>query len=130
MLRAADQGPRRASDKGGQGGWGWRGRGTAFKGHKGKGFPKGKGRPGVWVTIGPSEAVYPFFPLRTSSLYVPNEYVAGGRTTALALAGDCDSGRCRLYAGPAGGGLWRTDKALQAHPKWTYLSTPFEINSV
>src|SRR6266851_3608957 len=70
---------------------------AAFKGHKGKGFPKGKGRPGVWVTIGPSEALYPFFPLRTSSLYVPNEYVAGGRTTSLALAGDCDNGHCRLY---------------------------------
>jgi hypothetical protein len=26
----------------------------AFKGYKGKGCPKGKGRPGVWVTIGPS----------------------------------------------------------------------------
>jgi hypothetical protein len=103
---------------------------AAFKGHKGKGFPKGKGRPGVWVTIGPSDAVYPFFPLRTSSLYVPNEYVAGGRTTSLALAGDCDNGHCRLYAGPAGGGLWRTDKALGGQPKWTYLSTPFEINSV
>jgi hypothetical protein len=103
---------------------------VAFKGHKGKGFPKGKGRPGVWVTIGPSEAVYPFFPLRTSSLYVPNEYVAGGRTTSLALAGDCDQGHCRLYVGPAGGGIWRTDKALHGHPKWTYLSTPFEINSV
>jgi len=63
---------------------------AAFKGHEGKGFPKGKGRSGVWVTIGPSEAVYPFFPLRTSSLYVPNEYVAGGRTTSMALGGDCD----------------------------------------
>lgn len=103
---------------------------TAFQGHQGKGFPKGKGRPGVWVTIGPREALYPFFPLRTSSLYVPNEYVAGGRTTSLALAGDCDNGHCRLYAGPAGGGLWRTDTALQEHPKWTYLSTPFEINSI
>jgi len=103
---------------------------AAFKGHKGKGFPKGKGRPGVWVTIGPSDAVYPFFPLRTSSLYVPNEYVAAGRTTSLVLAGDCDNGHCRLYAGPAGGGLWRTDNALAGQPHWTYLSTPFEINSV
>src|SRR5207247_2383416 len=81
-------------------------------------------------TSGRSGAVYPFFPLRPSSLYVPNEYVGGGRTTSLALAGDCDNGHCRLYAGPAGGGLWRTDKALHEHPKWTYLSTPFEINSV
>src|SRR6266571_8392336 len=103
---------------------------AALKAHKAKGFRKGKGRPGVWVTIGPSEAVYPFFPLRTNELYVPNEYVAGGRTTSLALAGDCDNGHCRLYAGPAGGGLWRTGKALDGNPKWTDLSPPVEINSV
>ena len=95
-----------------------------------KGFPKGKGRTGVWVTIGPSNAIYPFFDLRTSSLYVPNEYAAGGRTTALALAGDCVPGHCRLYAAPAGGGIWRADNALTGQPHWTYLSSPFEINSV
>jgi hypothetical protein len=95
-----------------------------------KGFPKGKGRPGVWVTIGPSNAIYPFFELRTASLYVPNEYAAGGRTTALALADDCVPGHCRLYAAPAGGGIWRADNALTGQPHWTYLSTPFEINSV
>ena len=39
----------------------------------GKGFPKGKGRPGTWVTIGPSNAVYPLFEFRTARLYVPNE---------------------------------------------------------
>jgi hypothetical protein len=97
---------------------------------KNKGFPKGKGRPGVWVTIGPSNAIYPFFELRTSSLYVPNEYAAGGRTTALALADDCVPGHCRLYVAPAGGGIWRADNALTGNPHWTYLSTPFEINSV
>jgi hypothetical protein len=102
---------------------------VAMKGHRLKGFPKGRGRPGAWVTIGPSEAVYPFFPLRTSGLYVPNEYVAGGRTTTLALAGDCTPARCRLYAGPVGGGLWRTDNALHGRPHWEYLSSPFEINS-
>jgi len=95
-----------------------------------RGFPKGKGRPGTWVSIGPSNAVYPFFPLRDFTNYVPNEYVAGGRTTAIALASDCVPGHCRLYAGPAGGGLWRTDNALTGQPSWTYLSTPFEINSI
>jgi hypothetical protein len=95
-----------------------------------KGFPKGKDRTGVWVTIGPSNAIYPFFDLRTSSLYVPNEYAAGGRTTAVALAGDCVPGLCRLYAAPAGGGIWRAESALTGEPHWTYLSTPFEINSV
>src|SRR5262245_51277888 len=95
-----------------------------------KGFPKGKGRPGTWVTIGPSNAIYPLFPFRTSRLYVPNEYAAGGRTTSLALAGDCVPGHCTLYATPAGGGVWRTKNALQGQPSWEYLATPFAINSV
>ena len=98
--------------------------------HRSKGFPRGESRRGAWAMIGPSEAVYPFFALRTSSLYVPNEYVAGGRTTSLALAGDCVPGHCTLYAGPAGGGIWRTKDALEHHPDWEYLSTPFEINSI
>ncbi len=103
---------------------------AAFRSLQKKGFPTGKGRPGTWVTVGPSNALYPFFALRTSALYVPNEYAAGGRTTSIALAGDCVPGHCRLYAGPAGGGLWRTDDALVGQPHWTYLSTPFEINSI
>src|SRR6186713_3116971 len=33
----------------------------------GKPFPQGKGRPGTWVTIGPSNALYPFTQFRSSS---------------------------------------------------------------
>ncbi|HXB57528.1 MAG TPA: sialidase family protein [Vicinamibacteria bacterium] len=98
--------------------------------HREKGFPRGEDRRGRWSKIGPSDAVYPFFALRTSAIYVPNEYVAGGRTTSLALAGECEPGECTLYAGPAGGGIWRTKDALAQHPHWKYLSTPFEINSI
>src|SRR5258708_40083262 len=65
-----------------------------------KGFPGGEPRRGAWGLIGPSEAVYPFFALRTSALYVPNEYVAAGRTTSLALPGDCEPGDCTPYAEP------------------------------
>jgi len=49
-------------------------------------FPGGKGRPGIWVTVGPSEAIYPLSPFRTSSVYVPNKYDAASRTTSLALS--------------------------------------------
>jgi hypothetical protein len=96
---------------------------------KAKGFPRGK-RPGTWVTVGPSNAIYPFFDLRDFTTYVPNEYAAGGRTTALALAPDCAPGSCRLYAATSGGGVWRTDDALAAEPHWMYLSFPFEGNAV
>jgi hypothetical protein len=94
-----------------------------------KGFPRGK-RPGTWVTVGPSNAIYPFFALRDFTTYVPNEYVAGGRTTALALAPDCGPGSCRLYAATSGGGVWRTDDALAPEPRWMYLSYAFQGNAV
>lgn len=103
---------------------------SASQNVKSRNFPKGKGRPDAWVSVGPSNALYQFTPLRTSDSYVPNEYAAGGRTTALALAGDCVPGHCRLYAAPAGGGLWRVDNALNGQPSWSYVSAPFGINSV
>ena len=91
-------------------------------------FAKGKGRPGTWVTYGPSNAVYPKTPLRTS--YVSNEYVAGGRTTALAIAPSCKPGDCRLWIATSGGGIWRTENALAGTPHWTYLSRDFGINAI
>jgi hypothetical protein len=43
----------------------------AFAASKGRGFPKGKGKKGTWVSIGPSKALYPFTPFRNSFSYVP-----------------------------------------------------------
>jgi len=95
----------------------------------GRPFARGRGQQGAWMSVGPSNAVYPLFQFRTSGLYVPNEYVASGRTTSLAVANHCVRSRCTLYAGPAGGGVWRTRHALDDNPRWAYLSTPFGINS-
>jgi hypothetical protein len=93
-------------------------------------FPTGKGRPGTWVTVGPTQAVYPISPFRTFSVYVPNKYDAASRTTTLAVSPNCAPGNCMLWATPAGGGVWRTKNALDGQPNWTYLSSSFAINSV
>jgi hypothetical protein len=98
---------------------------TAVKGHT---FPAGK-NPGTWVSVGPSNALYPFTPLRNSGNYVPNAYVAGGRTTSIAMANTCVAGNCRVCVTPAGGGVWRTDDGLAAHPSWKYLGGPLGINA-
>lgn len=82
-----------------------------------------------WVNIGPSRALYPFTPLRNSSNYVPSKYVAGGRTTDLAIANTCSPGDCRVWVTPAGGGLWRTNDALATTPTWKYLGGPLGINA-
>ena len=86
-------------------------------------------RAARWVKFGPNHALYPFTERRNSGNYVPNTYVAGGRTTDLAIAETCEPGDCRMYITPAGGGVWRTDNALAANIQWTYLGGPLGINA-
>jgi hypothetical protein len=86
--------------------------------------------PATWVSLGPTRALYPLSPFRGYFNYVPNSYDAGGRTTALAISPVCVPGNCRLWATPAGGGVWRTDDALKNLPTWKYLSGSFGINAV
>lgn len=102
---------------------------AAFTAAQGRPFPSGKGRKGTWVSVGPSEALYPATPFRNSFLYVPAAYVAGGRTTAIAIAEKCTPGDCVLYITPAGGGIWRTKNALTGQPNWEYLAGPLGINA-
>jgi hypothetical protein len=103
---------------------------SSFASAKGRPFPSGKGRPGSWVSIGPSQAEYPFFSGRDLSLYVPNEYLAASRINAMAISPDCRPGHCRMWIGPAGGGIWRTENALADSPSWRYLSGSFAINAI
>ena len=72
-------------------------------------------RAARWVKFGPSHALYPFTERRNAGNYVPNTYVAGGRTTDLAIAETCEPGDCRMYITAAGGGVWRTDDVLAAN---------------
>ena len=102
---------------------------SAYQGKRGN-FGHGKGRKGDWVSVGPSSAEYQSTPLRNVYSYVPAKYLAGGRTPALAISPNCTNGHCRLWIGAAGGGIWRTNDALQGQAHWDFLSTPFEMNSV
>ena len=102
---------------------------TSFSNNKNKPFPGGKGQKGTWVSVGPTESLYPSTPLRNWSNYVPNAYVASGRTTAVAISDTCVPGNCRMYITPAGGGIWRTDNAMDKTPTWKFLGGPLGINS-
>ena len=102
---------------------------AAFAASNGRAFPRGKGAKGQWVSIGPSRALYPFTPFRSSFLYVPNTYVAGGRTTSIAISDTCKPGNCTAYITPAGGGVWKTRNILNGTPHWEYLGGPLGINS-
>ncbi|HEY6596724.1 MAG TPA: exo-alpha-sialidase, partial [Asanoa sp.] len=102
---------------------------AAYTTSKNKPFPGGKGQKGTWVSVGPSEALYPSSQFLTQFNYVPNAYVAGGRTTAIAIGDTCVPGNCRMFITPAGGGIWRTNAALDARPTWDYLGGPLGINA-
>jgi hypothetical protein len=91
--------------------------------------PAGRAKTGVWTNVGPSQAVYPDTEFRNAYSYVPNEYVAGGRTTSIAISHRCQPGDCQAWITPAGGGIWRTRNILADQPDWRYLGGPLGINA-
>ena len=108
---------------------------SAFKTAQARGGNPGNGHAD-WEQVGPDTALYQDTPFRNARSYVPREYAAAGRTTDLAIDPNCGShhshgrsARCRMWITPAGGGVWRTENALAPHPKWTYLTRSFGINS-
>ena len=53
-----------------------------------------------------------------------------GRIAHVAIDPDCrENGRCTLWIANANGGVWRTNEALDATPKWQYVSSGFEHNN-
>ena len=89
----------------------------------------GGGNDARWEQIGPSRALYPSSQFLNSFLYVPNEYVAGGRTTSIAIENDCAGNACEAYITPAGGGVWHTSNLLSPNVKWLYRGGPLGINA-
>jgi len=88
---------------------------------------KGPGKPaaGQWTLAGPSNAQYP-----AVLTFSGAKYTASGRITALAIDPACSKSKCRLWVAAAGGGVWRTDKALAGNAKWTFLSGSFGTNAI
>ena len=94
----------------------WVFRGIAYRGNQTEGE--------VWTSLGPE-----------TSLQSPNtgssENVSG-RVAALAISPHCSLiGPCRLWVGAAGGGVWRTDDAMNPEdPKWRWVSSGIGTNSI
>jgi len=82
---------------------------------------------GSWQLIGPSKATYPS--VLNPFLFDGAQYVASGRVTAMAISPSCSLGKCTLYVAAAGGGVWRTDKALNGS-NWQYISGSFGTNAI
>jgi hypothetical protein len=80
-----------------------------------------------WMLVGPSSANDPNV-LTFSG--VP--YTTSGRVTGLALAPNCGQDHCTLYLAAAGGGIWKTDRALDTSPsqRWNFISGSFATNAI
>ena len=82
---------------------------------------------GAWQLIGPSKATYPA--VLNPFLFDGAQYVTSGRVTAMAISPTCTLSKCTLYVAAAGGGVWRTDKALTGS-NWQFLSSSFGTNAI
>jgi hypothetical protein len=83
--------------------------------------------PSQWTLVGPTSANDP-----DVLTFSGAPYTTSGRITAFALAPNCGQGHCYLYLAAAGGGVWKTDKALQTNPsqKWEFISGSFATNAI
>src|SRR5437870_6597690 len=86
---------------------------AAFSAIQKKGVGSGKNSMTSWFSLGPKNAIYPAFLNRHGS-----QYVTSGRITALAISPNCTTNTCTLWVAAAGGGVWRTDKALSGSGNW------------
>jgi hypothetical protein len=94
----------------------WAYRGIAYRGPT-------EGGP-IWTTLGP-EASYidPTSP-------TPENF--SGRVSALAISPYCElDGPCRLWVGTAGGGVWRSDVAMNPDDvQWRWIGTGLGTNNI
>jgi len=83
--------------------------------------------PPQWTLVGPTSANNP-----DVLTFSGAPYTTSGRITAFALAPNCGQGHCTLYLAAAGGGVWRTDKALKTNPaqNWEFISGSFATNAI
>jgi hypothetical protein len=80
-----------------------------------------------WTLVGPSSANDP-----DVLTFSGAPYTTSGRVTALALAPNCDQAHCTLYLAAAGGGIWKTNHALDTSPSqsWNFISASFATNAI
>src|SRR5438477_2517232 len=90
---------------------------AAFTTIQKKSVGSGKNSTTSWFSLGPKNAIYPAFLNRHGS-----QYVTSGRITALAIAPTCTLNTCTVWVAAAGGGVWRTDKALSGNGNWVNVS--------
>src|SRR5215211_1091793 len=100
---------------------------TAWTNVRARGAGRGPNAPtSAWTLVGPSTANFPDILTFSGAAYTTS-----GRITALAVDPSCSVRKCRVWAGAAGGGVWRTDNALSGSGvNWTFVSGSFGTNAI
>jgi hypothetical protein len=83
----------------------------------------GAGTLSAWISLGPD----------TTLADASTGETVSGRVSALAISPRCGSlgSTCRLWVGAAGGGIWRTDKAMhETDPEWRWVGHGLGTNSI
>jgi hypothetical protein len=93
----------------------WVFRGIAYRGLA----PSGQA---AWASLGPLTSIQ-------TDNGPPN---VSGRVSALAISPTCElDGPCRLWVGTAGGGVWRTDRAMDADDvQWRWIGQGLGTNNI
>jgi hypothetical protein len=94
----------------------------AFRGIAYRGLSPNAG--GVWTSLGPETSLE-----ESGSATVKN---VSGRVSALAISPRCElRGPCRLWVATAGGGVWRSDAAMDTEdPRWRWVSRGLGTNNI
>jgi hypothetical protein len=79
----------------------------------------------AWRELGPRGGLQD-----SQTTYTGTRALVSGRTTALAISRPCTATQCVLYAGTAGGGVWKTTSALSANPRWTSIGTDIPSTAI
>ncbi len=83
-----------------------------------------------WKPLGPTDAQGLDNEYRDRGVYNAGTPDFSGRIAHVAIDPDCrENGQCTLWIANANGGVWRTNDALDASPKWQYVSSGFEHNN-
>ena len=83
-----------------------------------------------WAPLGPTHAQGLDNQYRDRSVYNAGTPDFSGRIAHVAIDPNCrENGQCTLWIANANGGVWRTNNALDASPKWQYVSNGFEHNN-
>ncbi len=79
----------------------------------------------TWKPIGPNGGI-----VVKEATYTGTRAIVSGRVTSLLPGTSCTVARCVLYAGTAGGGLWKTTDALAAMPHWFSIGSDIPSTAI